>query len=240
MTLDVKHHVYYHTGADMTSIRHACEHIEYINLDDLPIPEGFEVPGISTAKAIQVYSEYLGIMQFKPTTDMVGVYTYSIPHKYSLKMYEELHGMGRSDDWMLPPISFDKLPVKYDTGKLYGAYFRPYIFNNDFTNNIINALEGTDHYLPNEYGSPGDNGPFNGCVVVSRQKFKQFQTWFNNTTKWVLKKYGAYGIMMDEQMTDCGVGKTYSDNDKDTLKYRYHSIGMVQERLMAYYFANGT
>ena len=42
---------------------------------------------------------------------------------------------------------------------------------------------------------------------------------------------------MDEQMTDCGVGKTYSDNDKDTLKYRYHSIGMVQERLMAYYFA---
>lgn len=237
MSEKTKHYVYYHSNADLSNLRYDDHSIEYVNLDELAIPTGFEIPGVSVSKARQVYSEYLGIMQMKPTTDMVGTYTYSIAHKFSRKMYEDLHQLGRSDDWMLPPITFDKLPRSYDKNKLYGAYFRPYIFNNDFTNKIINELENTEYYIANEFGEPGNEGPFNGCVVVSKERFLKFQSWFNSVTSWVLEKYGAYGILMNEQMTDCGVGKNYTDNDTDTLKYRYHSIGMVQERLMAYYFA---
>ena len=235
---EISHYIFYHDKASLEEVLIEDDQLNYINLDKIKIPERLKVEDLSESKNRLVFSEYLGICTIKPETEMVGLFTYSIPYKYSYKFAKDIQFLPskESEPWMLPPINFNKIKQNYNNEKLYGAYFRKYLFRDDFTNEIISDIDKSELKIVNTNEESDDCGPFNSCIVVKTSAFLEFQQWLINVSEYIIKKYGAHSIMMDKLMQDSGVGKNYADSIVGTEKYRYQAIGNVLERCMAYYF----
>ena len=241
----IEHYIFYHESASLTEVKPTNDdpNISYVNLDEINLPSKLRIGGLDEKTNRAIYSEFLGMLTIKPKADMVGVFTYSIPHKYSYNFAKELeyplteHG-GK---WMLPPIKFDYLKDrKCDPEMVYGAYFRPYVFEDDPANPTMRDIDGH----PDLHVKPIDDsrdGPFNGTVIVSRERFVEFQKWLWKVTEYLIGKYGwECNISEDYDSTDlsrAGVAKGYDKNAdvKFDKKFR-RGIGHVLERCFAYYF----
>ena len=170
---DISHYIFYHDKAPLEEVLIEDDQLNYINLDKIEIPERLKVEGLSESKNRLVFSEYLGICTIKPQTEMVGLFTYSIPYKYSYKFAKDIEFLPskESQPWMLPPINLNKIKQNYNNEKLYGAYFRKYLFRNDFTNEIVNDIDNSELKIINTNEESDDCGPFNSCIVVKTSAF---------------------------------------------------------------------
>lgn len=243
---NTEHFIFYHSNANLDGVKTLKDisNINYVNLDEISIPTDLVVSGLTQQQNKAIYSEFLGILTIKPTKDMVGLFTYSIPHKYNYDFAKELGYplTEHSGKWMLPPIKFDYLESKkFETNNIYGAYFRPYIFEDDPSNDIIIDINANSEFKI-ENKSNDESGPFNGTAILSKNEFMKFQSWLLRVTKYILDKYGwdcftHENMMTSEDMNRAGTAKESYESNSDKefdLKFR-RGIGHVLERCFAYY-----
>jgi len=79
-----RHYVFYHDENLLSKVKPDANYgnLIFVNLNELPIPEKLKVLALNEEQNRAIYSEYLGLLQIKPKTNMVGVFTYSIPLKF--------------------------------------------------------------------------------------------------------------------------------------------------------------
>jgi len=227
-----RHYVFYHDENLLSKVKPDANYgnLIFVNLNELPIPEKLKVLALNEEQNRAIYSEYLGLLQIKPKTNMVGVFTYSIP----LKFCEEYAG---NDQLMrsvfLPEIRFEYLENKeFDESKLYGAEFSSYFWKGPGSD-VLKEIDNSPFHI-----NAIDNnctGPMKGTVVVRKDVFLDFQKWFLAATEYLLSRYGwqcnmPSGIFKQTK-------KYYSTQEQSKLDDEFRrKIGHIQERLMAYYF----
>jgi len=144
----------------------------------------------------------------QPESDMVGLFTYSIPYKFA-KDYAR--SAGAFKHLFEPFISFDLLKDKsFEKDKLYGVEFSSF-FQND--PGLQRILEIDAH--PNFSITPVDEknkGPFKGSVVISRERFLSFQRWFLEVTIYLLHEHGYTGGLAPGEVLN--VGKHWVSQDQ--------------------------
>ncbi|MBU0580588.1 MAG: hypothetical protein KKA19_05375, partial [Candidatus Margulisbacteria bacterium] len=94
--MSIKHYIFYHDEAPLDKVKPTSnlKIFEFVNLDQLPIPSYLRFSEFTNKENRLLFSEYLGILQIKPTTDMVGLFTFSIPLKFC---EEYVHKLGNFD-----------------------------------------------------------------------------------------------------------------------------------------------
>lgn len=226
------HYVYYHNEqllAQTKPVFNPPKNIEYIDLNELDLPEDLIIEGLSEKDNKAVFSEYFGHLLLEPKSEMVGLFTYSIPLKFCK---EHVDFLEINKHFFQPYVTFDLLKDKaFDTTKLYGAEFSSYDWDYDGREIIMEIDEHPDFHL--EPLGNGISGPFKGTIVVSRERFLEFQKWFRRVTIYLLDKYGySAGVSLKKKH----IGKYWAEKDLDyDIQFR-RGIGQIQERLMAYYF----
>lgn len=199
----------------------------YVDLNSIELPEYLIINDLSKNENRAVFSEYLGFLNFVPTTDMVGFFTYSIPIKFSHHWAKE----SNNSLLFVPQIKFSDLSnISYYMDKLYAVELNNPL--NKFKNEILDIHEkfqvGTS--------SISKQGAYKGSFIVSRDCFLKFQEWFKEVISYVIKKYDyKHWCLENSQYT---LGTTSSKNDDNYLeidKLR-HGIGELLERCVAYYF----
>ena len=241
--MKTKHYIFHHKSAPLNEVKYEAKNMQYINLDKIGIPSYLKVENLSEDLNRKVFSEYLGVMTLTPGKEInVGIFPYAIPYKYSYNAAKELQfpvegqELSNISAHNLPPITFERISkTSYDSTKQYSVYNRPYIFRDDYTNEIMRDIDNKPSLKISKINQQ-DIGPFNTALVVEKSQFLKYQLWLIKVTKYLLKKYGAHSIMMGNKLVDAGKGKSYTEQNKSDAKYRYHAIGNVLERCTAYYF----
>lgn len=230
--LSATHYIFYHDKKLLEKVKPSkySPNLVFVDLNSLPIPEELKISGLTDEETRIAYSEYLGILQIKPTTEMVGIFTFSIP----LKFCQEYIDKGAPKSIFYPYIKFEDLDGKlFDKNKLYGAEFSQYIGNYE-GEEIIREIDANSQFSIKSVDN-NFSGPFKGSLVVSREVFLEFQKWFFEVTKYLIKKYG-YECKVDAKKVEIK-GKYWgtTEQEKIDLKLR-RGIAHIQERLIAYYF----
>lgn len=229
-TKSITHYVFYHNDELLkkTKPKNPPDNMFFVNLNSLPLPEGLRIKELTEEQNRAVFSEYLGILSIKPKSEMVGLFTYSIPLKFSKEHVEK----GALKSIFLPEIKFEYLQDKeFSKSILYGAEFSPYNGNNN--TDLIKEIDASQFHI-----NPVDNGfsgPFKGTIIVERKIFLQFQEWFFEATKHLIKERGwRCGLppgAFNNNLKYYDTGPKSKFND-DFIR----GFGHIQERLMAYYF----
>lgn len=242
---NITNYIFYHDGVDKNSIfKSENDNIELINLDECIIPNELLVSELTEHQNRAIYSEYLGMLSIAPKSEMVGLFTYSIPYKYSYENAKHLKYplTKHCGKWMLPPIKFDYLENKsFEADKIYGAYFRSYLFNDDPANEIIREIDSIDELRVPSVGANDDKGPFNGTVVVNHKTFVNFQIWLKRIIVFLLNRYGyTCGLQYDDnnqEIKKANIEKFYENENTSEFDAKFRrGIGHVLERCFAYYF----
>ncbi len=228
----VMHYIFYHDKAllEKAVTVPLPSHFIFVDLNGLAVPEELRIHGISEDQVRAVYSEYLGILSIHPTSEMVGLFTYSIPLKFCFE-YAKRTGLY---DLFLPGLKFEHLVErKFELHKLYGVEFGDYLHRKT-GNDVIREIDlHEDFHVP-----PRDDafsGPLKGSLVVRREVFLKFQKWLKRITPYLLAKYGRR----------CGVDPKKIENKykywvpggqaKNDFEWRW-GLGLILERATAYYF----
>jgi hypothetical protein len=225
------HYIFYHNKELLQKVKPKEHHenLFFVNLNELPIPKELKIDKLSEEENRAVFSEYLGILQIKPRSDMVGVFTYSIP----LKFCQDYVNDGAPESIFLPEIKFENLANKeFNENKLYGVEFSKYNWNGAGAD-ALKDIDSSPFYV-----SPVDDyetGPFKGSVVVRKDVFLDFQKWFLGATEYLIKKYGWECKIPSGSFNQTQKYYAPCEQSKFDSEFR-RKIGHIQERLMAYYF----
>jgi len=228
----VTHYIFYHDKPllDKAVSTALPENVVLVDLNQLAVPKELCIEGLSEEQARAVYSEYLGILSIKPTSEMVGLFTYSIPLKFCLEYAKRTNLY----DLFMPEIKFEYLAGKtFDPNKLYGVEFGDYL-NRETGNDVIREVDSlTDfHVFPKD---DSRKGPFKGSVVVKKEVFLEFQKWLKNMTLHLLAKYGPRCTVDPKKIENKYKYWVGGAQTKTDFQWRW-GLGLILERLMAYYF----
>jgi len=138
-TNDVEFYIFYHNEEALSKIITAgmpCN-FNLVDLRTLPIPERLRYNDLSEEHNRDLFSESLALFQIKPASTMVGMFTYSIPLKFS-QAWADKTGCTKT---FLPSISFSDFYGKYyETDKLYGVEFNSsWHYNKNAFSCLINS-----------------------------------------------------------------------------------------------------
>lgn len=199
--------------------------VNYVDLNNLPIPEYMKFNTISRSENKAIYSEYLGLMSIKPDGDMVGCFTYSIPLKFSRSWAEKTGNF----DLFLPEITFEKILSRdYEMSRIYGVEFRMPDFE------IVRDIHASQLRVGEKTIRPG---PFKGSFIVSRKVFIEFQQWLEMVIRYLIEKYRKWNIgPLKNKNSKFSRLSSFKKNDLEMDRKFRHGLGEVLERLTAYYF----
>ena len=224
--MDIKHYIFYHDNKLLDKVRpEKIYDFELIDLNEIEIPDYLRFDDLTPFQNRLIYSEYLGILTITPTSEFVGLFTYSIPIKFSKEWAEKT----KCYDTFLPEIKFNQLLNKsYDINKLYGV---------EFSNPIckeVTEIHNSKYRIGKKFSV---KSPFKSSIIVSCKEFLYFQKWFKEVTIYLLEKnqtwkFGEYFGSGSPFTQTNSIKKNQRENDK---LFR-HGISGIQERLMAYYF----
>ena len=227
----VTHYIFYHDRQLLEKVVPAevPENFSFVDLNSLAIPEEFRLSGISDNEARAVYSEYLGILSIRPTSEMVGLFTYSIPLKFCFEYAKRTNLYGL----FLPEIKFAYLAgKKFDPEKLYGVEFGDYI-HRETGNDVIREIDANKgfHVPPKD---DSFNGPFKGSVVIKKKVFLEFQAWLREITLHLSANHGRRCKVDPKKINNIYKYWAGGTQAKMDLQWRW-GLGLILERAMAYY-----
>ena len=162
-------------------------------------------------------SEINGILNIKndsqSNTDFIGIFTYSIPKKFSL----EWSIKKNNKFFYVNKFTFNDINnrnIKYDKNYVYCIEIRD-IENNykEIFNKLHNSNLGINNNKKLEFNKI--RGPFKSSFIIEKNRFFLFQEWLKSATNWYINEYKI--------------------KNKNSYPNNRYDIGNVLERLECYY-----
>jgi hypothetical protein len=228
----ITHYIFYHDEELLARVKpkEYSEDFIYIDLNKLSIPKEFRIKGLSEDENRAVLSEYLGILHIKPKTELVGIFTYSIPLKFCQKHVETL---GEGENIFLPPISFEDLILrKFDETKLYAVEFGDYA--SEPYKEIIRKIDKNPLYSISSKENEA-LGPLKASIIVSKKEFLKFQKWFFSVVRYLFKNH--INELANLKISNWPKRKYFAKENQKKVDTKFRTgIPHFLERLVAYYF----
>lgn len=227
--MEISFYIFYHDASKIAEFSHLFddERFNFINLNELDLPDSMRVRELPEKVNKALYSEYLGLLKIKPKSRIVGFFTYSIPKKYS-RTWAQYTGCY---NLFLPEIKFDLLTDCYfDKQKIYAVEF------NDPLNCFREIIKEIHRKFKVGTREISKRGPYKGSFIIETNKFLSFQKWFEGVIQFVVSNYSCknwHNLNSQFSLSDIA---NKSEEEKETDKLR-HGIGDILERSVAYYFA---
>lgn len=223
-------YVFYHDAGKLAEVTRDIDVslLHLVNLNDQPIPSDLRIESLSVDENRAALSEYLGHLTIKPKRNLVGLFTYSVPLKFS----REWARKSGAFEAFLPEVDFRKiLDLRFRDSRLYGLEFtdaNAMLAGHAHRRQLADVL-GISHFPRSRLA------PLKGAVVVERRLFEEYQAWLLGAIKFLIKNYDWQS---DTSATPFS-GSQYSGKSEDELKVgRFRAgLGAEIERACAYFFA---
>ncbi|WND03342.1 sulfotransferase domain-containing protein [Temperatibacter marinus] len=220
----IDYYVFYHNEEKKEEALYgqSCPEIDFINLNELPLPKEFKIRGLDTIVNKAIFSEYLGLLSIEPQADFIFCATYSIPIKFSAKWRQE------SDTKIfLPAVRFEDITsLDIDPACIYSVEVGNItLIESEEMLDIINQFSMSEK-IP--------RGPFKGTFIVPKAIFFELQNWLKEVTLYLLKTYPLESLKSQSSKFDESSIANRSNQQKeiDALRHKY---GFLLERAVAYF-----
>ena len=223
-------YIFHHDRARLDDVTRGIDEALFhaVNLNEQPIPPDLRIESLTEDENRAAFSEYLGHLTIRPKRNLVGLFTYSVPKKFS----REWARTTGAFDIFLPEIDFGALlNIRYREGKLYGIEFtdaQAMVAAQPHRRQLADAL--ADPHFPR-----GRLAPLKGAVVVERRIFEEYQAWLLDAVKFLINNY--------QWQTDVAAtpfsGSAHGGKSQEELHVgRFRAgLGAEIERATAYFFS---
>lgn len=223
-------YIFYHDRAKLDDVMRDVDEslVHVVNLNELPVPPELRIDSLTEDENRAALSEYLGHLAIKPKRNLVGLFTYSIPKKFS---HEWARTTGAFETF-LPAVDFNTLlDLRYREGKLYGLEFTDV--------NAMLAAEAHRRSLASKLSIPhfpkGRLAPLKGAVVVERRIFEEYQAWILGAAKFLIRNYNWQDNTAATPFSGSEFG---GKSEKELHVGRFRAgLGAEIERATAYFFS---
>lgn len=224
-----RHYVFYHDRARLDSVIAGVAdnpQFNFIDLNLLAVPDFLRIPELSEDMNRVVLSEYLGLASVKPDSEMVGMFTYSIPMKFNAR-WAARTGFPQV---FLPEITFRKIAA--------ATFHRDRLYAPEFDHPQQRFAQQIDE-IHRQFRVGADvisaAGPYKGSLVVAGDCFREFADWFRPVCLHLLRTFDwrAGGGVNSPFSASAHAGKSALELEADRMR---HGLGGLLERVVAYYF----
>lgn len=230
----VSYFVFFHDQAKLDTVAGdvSCDpRFNFVDLNLLPIPDYLRIPNLNEFHNRAVLSEYLGLLSISPSTEMLGLFTYSIPLKFSAR-WAALTGMP---EIFLPELTFARIAAGiYEPANLYAAEIKNPI--DPFAEEIVRSGIVRIHERFRVGSARLSDGPYKASFVVSGERYREFVEWFREVCAWLLGNVDLRAGAGSNSPFSASSYANKTDEEKRTDRIR-HGLGGLLERIVAYYFA---
>lgn len=232
MTADRKavgHFVFYHDRTRLDKVAAGViddPRFQFVDLNTLPVPADLRVGDLEEDLNRALLSEYLGLLSVRPGTEVVGMFTYSIPLKFS----REWAAQTSLPEIFLPEITFPKIAA---------ARFAPNLIYAPEFNHPQARFAEQIAVVHREFRVGPDTisgfGPYKGSFVVAGDCFREFADWFAPVCRYLVEhvEWRTGGGLNSPFSASGYANKSERDRDIDRIR---HGLGGLLERVVAYYF----
>ncbi|MBD3246676.1 MAG: hypothetical protein GF333_06645 [Candidatus Omnitrophica bacterium] len=205
----------------------------YYDLNRLPVLESLKPAEMTEDEYRLGLSEFGGLAQITPDTEMTGSFLYSIPLKFSAA-YADATNNRRL---FLPPVTFDLLAQKkYRKDTLYGVEWGDPC--RDLCSKYILSIHN-DPELRRGGEKISKKAPFKSSFIVNTEEFLNYQRWLKEVIRFLFDRYGtSYREVGMELATSFSRETRHirEDNTQISSILAARGLAHILERATAYFF----